>query len=220
MFHFKLNIMIIARIIVFLFFLILFPKIITSSMNTMKKKYNKTKSVFRRIYRTLTVKNSSYYVWKELIKHHQSSGWRYGQFDNDKLIECTFKVHETNNVNFNYSVSDYDLTFRSTLLENFDEEFTNDIFVLASHFNALLNFGVVKVSTKYNCVDFVYLRHSLVYSLFPGEISSDTATHFQLTKDCLWAFTNLIETKEAPVFVIAELLKKREDERNENNIKE
>ena len=44
------------------------------------------------------------------------------------------------------------LQFRSIILQRFDEELTNDILVLASHFNGLLHFGVVKVSVKYNVV--------------------------------------------------------------------
>lgn len=104
------------------------------------------------------------------------------------------------------------LTFRSTILQSFDEEITNDILVLASHFNGLLSFGVVKVCIKYNYVEFVYSRDLLTYSLFSGEIDSDTDTHFKLTKDCFWSFNNLIETGDDPVFVFSELLKRKEEE--------
>jgi len=113
-------------------------------------------------------------------------------------------------------VSSGNLTFRATILQSFDEEITNDILVLASHFNGLLNFGVVKVSVKYNYVEFVYSGNLLTYSLFPGEINSDTDTHYNLTKDCFWSFTNLIETGDDPVFVFSELLKRKEEERIDN----
>jgi hypothetical protein len=152
-------------------------------------------------------------VWKELIKFHKSSGWNFGQFDNDKHIECGFKVDDTNYVGFNYVVSSGNLTFRATVLQSFNEEITNDILVLASHFNALLNFGVVKVSVKYNYVEFFYSRDLLTYSLFAGEINSDTDTHYNLTKDCFWSFTNLIETGDDPVFVFSEFLRMKEEER-------
>ena len=108
--------------------------------------FNQIKFSIRRIYRVLNVKKSTDIVWKELIKFHKSSGWNFGQFDNDKHIECGFKVDDTNYVNFNYIVSSENLTFRATILKRFDEEITNDILVLASHFNGLLGFGVVKVS--------------------------------------------------------------------------
>jgi Skp family chaperone for outer membrane proteins len=93
-------------------------------------------------------------------------------------------------------------------------EATNDILVLASHFNGLLNFGSVKVSVKYNYVEFVYSRDLLTYSLYPGEINSDTDAHFDLTKDVFWSFNNMIETGEDPVFIFSELLRKKEEEKN------
>ena len=81
----------------------------------------------------------------------------------------------------------------------------------------MLNFGTVKVSVKYNYVEFVYSRDLLTYSLFPGEISSDTDTHFELTKDCYWSFNNLIESGEDPVFIFSELLKRKDEEDKSNN---
>ncbi len=186
-------------------------------MKTMRFIFSKIKYFFQRIYRTLNVKKSSHYVWKELLKFHKSSGWNFGQFDNDKHIECGFKLDDTTCVDFNYLVSSGRLIFRSTILQRFDEEITNDVLVLASHFNGLLNFGTVKVSVKYNYVEFVYSRDLLTYSLFPGEINSDTDTHFDLTQDCFWSFRNMIETGDDPVFVFSELLRKKEDEKNASN---
>ena len=211
---------IISKIIFIAIVWIIYPNFIkpltSSIMKTMGFLFKKIKYVFRRIYRLLNVNKSEHYAWIELLKYHKNSGWRYGQFDNDKHIECGFKMDDTNFLDFNYAVNSGRLTFRSTILHRFNEEITNDILVLASHFNGLLNFGTVKVSVKYNYVEFIYSGDLLTYSLFPGEISSDTDTHFQLTKDCFWSFTNLIETGEDPVFVFSELLRRKEEE-NKNN---
>ena len=115
-------------------------------------------------------------------------------------------------MNFIYAVNSERLTFRSIILHSFDEEITNDILVLASHFNSLLPFGVVRVSLKYNYVEVVYSRDILTYSLFLGEIESDTNLHFQISKDCILSFTNLIETGDDPVFVFSEFLRRKEEE--------
>ena len=214
--------MIVIKIIVFIFFWFIFQKMIeqikiSGMIKKMRFLLSRIKNDFRRIYRILNVKKSSHYAWIELLKYHKSSGWRYGQFENEKYIECSFKVDETNCVDFNYAVNSGKLVFRSTILSRFDEEATNDILVLASHFNGLLNFGSVKVSVKYNYVEFVYSRDLLTYSLFPGEINSDTDAHFDLTKDCFWTFNNLIESGEDPVFVFSELLKRNDEESNADN---
>ena len=181
-------------------------------MRKIRVAYRKIKFTFQRIYRLLNVKNASQYVWMELIKFHKNAGWKFGQFEKDKLIRVSFEVYEANSVDFNYSVNSGNLIYRAIILESFDEEITNDVLVLASHFNGLLNFGLVKVSVKYNYVEFVYSRDVLIYSLFPGEIDSDTDTHYSLAKDCLWSFTNLIETGEDPVFVFSEFLRRKEEE--------
>ena len=214
--------MIIVKIIVLVFFWVIFKKLIeqikiSGIMKKMRFLPSKIKNDFRRIYRLLNIKKTEHYTWIELLKYHKTSGWRYGQFDNDKHIECGFKVDDTNCVDFNYAVSSGKLLFRSTILQRFDEEITNDVLVLASHFNGLLNFGTVKVSVKYNYVEFVYSRDLLTYSLFPGEISSDTDNHFELTKDCYWSFNNLIDSGEDPVFVFSELLKRKDEEDKTNN---
>lgn len=179
--------------------------------------YRKIKFKFKRVYRLLNVKNASHYAWIELIKFHKSSGWNFGQFEKEKYIECGFKVDQTNYLDFKYEVKPDRLTFRSTILKHFNEEITNDILVLASHFNGLLSRGVVKVSVKYNYVEFIYARDLLTYALFPGEIDADAATHYKLTKDCLWSFNNLIETGEDPVFVFSEFLRRKDDRKIDSN---
>ena len=212
---------IIAKIIFILIVWIIYPNFIKPIINHIMKKMRlllrKTKNAFLRIYRLLNVNSSSYYVWIELLKFHKNSGWSFGQYNNDKYIECGFKVDDTNCVNFNYSVTSGRLLFRSTILQQFDEELTNNILVLASHFNGLLNFGTVKVSVKYNYVEFYYSRDLLTYSLYPGEINSDTDTHFELTKDVFLSFNNMIETGEDPVFVFSELLRRKEDNNQTNS---
>ena len=208
--------MIIVKLILFFLMWFVLPKLIRQIkiggiMKKIKFISSKIKFLFRRIYRLLTISKSSQYVWKDLVRYHKRSGWRYGQFDNEKSIECGFKVDDINSVDFNYTVSSGRLLFSSTILQNFDEGLTNDILVLASHFNGLLNFGTVKVSVKYNYVEFFYSRDLLTYSLYPGEINSDTDTHFELTKDVFWAFNNMIVTGDDPVFVFSELMRNKEN---------
>lgn len=191
------------------------PPLINFIMRKIRVTYRKIKFTFQRIYRLLDVKNAPQYVWVELIQLHKNAGRNFGQFEKDKMIKMSFEVYETNRIDFNYSLNSGNLIYRATILESFDEEITNDILVLASHFNGLLNFGVVKVSVKYNYVELVYSRDVLTYSLFPGEIDSDTDIHYGLAKDCFWSFTNLIETGEDPVFVFSELLRRKEEENKE-----
>lgn len=189
----------------------LFKIIKNSVMKNGRNFFTSILSAIKRIYRLLNVRRRSEFVWKDLLKYHKDSD--FGQFDSDQHIEISYPVEENIVVNFNYSVTGDKLICSALILPSFDEERTNDILVLASHFNGLLNFGMVKVSIKYNYVEFIHAGDLLTYMLFSGEIDSDLTTHYNLTKDCVWAFLNLLETGEDPVFVFSEVLKRR-NERN------
>lgn len=174
--------------------------------------YYKLTSTIKRIYRLLHVDKRSVIVWGELIKIHKNENWHFGQFDNDKYILTTFNLKNEKEQKFRYEVTQNNLKFHTFILDSFDEQKTTDIMVLASHLNSLLNFGKVSVNTKYNFVEFIYTGDLLTYMLFPGEIHSDLRVHYNLTLDCCWAFSNLIETDDDPVFVISELLKRKDEE--------
>jgi hypothetical protein len=179
--------------------------------------FNKIKYTLKRIYRILNVKKLSEFVWNDLIKYNLEQGWRFGQFETEKRIENRFNVDKNNLITFNYTVTDHKLEFNAIILKSFDEERTNDILVLASHFNGLINFGLVKVNIKYNYVSFVYSRDLLTYMLYPQEIEKDCFDHYDLTKDCVWSFYRLIETGEDPVFVFSELLQRNDEKNKEDN---
>ena len=178
--------------------------------------YSLTEKI-RKIYRVLNVKKRSKIVWEELIKMHKNENWHFGQFDNEKYIVTTFNLKDEIEQKFRYEVTQNSLKYHTFILDSFDEHKTTDIMVLASHLNSLLNFGKVSVNTKYNCVEFVHSGDLVTYMLFPGEIRSDLRVHYDITLDCFWAFSNLIETDDDPVFIISELLKRKDEENKTNN---
>lgn len=185
-------------------------------MQFSKYYYSFTEKI-RKIYRLLNVKKRSKIVWEELIKMHKNENWHFGQFDNEKYIVTTFNLKDEKEQKFRYEVTQNSLKYHTFILDSFDEHKTTDIMVLASHLNSLLNFGKVSVNTKYNCVEFVHSGDLVTYMLFPGEIRSDLRVHYDITLDCFWAFSNLIETDDDPVFVISELLKRKDEEDKTSN---
>ena len=177
----------------------------------------KIKYTVKRFYRILNVKKRSEFVWKDLIKYNQEKGWTFGQYETEKRIENSFSVDENNVLNFNYTVNENKLAFTSIILDTFDEDKTNELLILAAHFNSLLSFGVVVVSTKYNYVIYTHSGDLITYMLFDGEIDEDFTSHFNITKDVFWSFTTLLETGDDPVFVFSELLRRNEEKNKDNN---
>lgn len=107
------------------------------------------------MYRLLNVRRRSAFVWIELINYHKDLNFE--QYDNDKYLEILFPLKADTVVKFNYRVTTEKLISRAEILESLDEDKTNDILVLASIFTAFLDFVSVKVSVKYNYVEFVYV---------------------------------------------------------------
>jgi hypothetical protein len=176
----------------------------------------KIKYTFKRFYRILNVKKRSEFVWKDLIKYNLEKGWPFGQYETEKRIENTFSVDDDNILNFNYTVNENKLAFTSIILKEFDEDKSNDLLILAAHFNSLLHFGVVTVSTKYNYVGFTYSGDLITYMLFEDEIDEDLIAHFNITKDIFWSFKTLLETGDDPVFVFSELLRRKEEDNKDD----
>ena len=208
--------MIIVKLIMFFLMWFVLPKLlrqikIGGIMKKIKFVFGKIKFLFRRIYRLLTNSKSSQYVWKELIKYHKESGWNYGQFEQEKNIRCLFAINEHRSLNFSYTVEQNSLHFNSIILHSFDEERTNDVMILASHFNNLLNYGVVRVNLINNYIEYDCSVELLLFSLFPSKIKSYADMHYGLTIDCYWAFNNMIVTGDDPVFVFSELMRNKEN---------
>jgi len=101
------------------------------------------------------------------------------------------------------------------MFNDFPIELTTEFFILAAHFNNLLNNGVVRVrvSTERRYVDYCDRRDILMPLLYIGELYGQLVRHYQTSKDVFWAFQKLVEENEAPAIIIADLLRKIEEEK-------
>ncbi len=175
------------------------------------KAFKLIKFKFILLYRSITIKKSSKYVWKELLKYHKNGDWKYGQFDN--YVQCNFIIDDNKSLRFIYEVENTGLTFRSFILVDFDDEISTQLLILASHFNNLISFGCVKVILNHHYVEFSYTRDLLVYSLYPTTIHNDILMHFNQTKNIYWAFNELLSSGEDPVFIFSEFLRRMKYEK-------
>ena len=169
----------------------------------------------QRVNRLLQVNRISEIVWNELVKFVKKTGLPYEQYDNEKYIETTFSGEEESSIKFQYKITRQKLVFNAVILSDYDVDNTHDIMILSSHFNSLLNFGVVWVDTNSRLVRYEYSGDLLLYLLYPGEIHTDISRHYEITKNCIWAFNTMLNTGNDPVLVIAELLKRNEQESTE-----
>lgn len=182
----------------------------------MKKFFSRIGLYFWRIYRlALGPERQEMLLVNDLVKLHRDAGWRYGLFEQDKLLRTGFEVTDGVFRTFNYFVADQHFHCRVTVLEDFPEEYTEELFVLASHFNNLLNQGVVVVHTEDRSIEYQMKQNILVPLLNTGELYFQIRSHFNVFKDVYTGFHRLITEREAPAIIIADLLRSKEKDSSE-----
>ncbi len=177
---------------------------------------NKIKFYLKRIYRlTLSFKKQEELVWTELKKLHADAEWQSGVYEKEKYIETIFKISNEQRGAFYYMIYDGSFHCRVKILEDYPTEFTTDLFILAAHFNNLLNNGVVIVNVNSHFVEYHQKRDLLIPLLYNSEIHGQLIRHYNTSKDIYSAFQRLIIEQEAPAIIFADLLKNNEAKDNE-----
>ncbi len=175
----------------------------------MKSNYFFKKS--RQIYRLFTINNCVEHVWNDMLRFFKTNGFRFGQYENEKVVDIHFETKLSGSLMFKCNITDDKLIFRGLILSAFDIDRTSDVLVLAAHFNAILKHGRVSASTEGNFVEFIYEGNLLTYLISPDKIEHDFEVHFNITTDCIWAFKSMIQSGDNPVFVISQLLEQKEN---------
>jgi hypothetical protein len=174
---------------------------------------NRLKACLIRIYRLLlNHSKQEILVWKDLKKLHLKAEWKHGIYEKEKYIETVFNIAEDRPERFFYMLYDGYLHSRVKVLDNYPIELTTDLFILATHFNNLLNNGIVVVNTESQYVEYCVKREILIHLLFSGEIYDQLILHYNVSKDIYWAFQRLAEENEAPAIIFADLLRKIKEE--------
>jgi len=154
-------------------------------------------------------------VWNDLKKHHKNQEYQSGVFEKDRYIESFFQINDDKSFAFYYAIFENKFNCRVKVLDTFDEELTSDIFILATHFNNLLNNGNVLINVDNNYVEYVVKTDLLIPLLYKGEIENQITRHYNTTRNVNIAFQRLVNEQEAPAIIIADLL----EEKSETNKK-
>jgi len=173
----------------------------------------KLKLYLNRIYRlTLDSKKQEELFWNDLKRFHSNADWRHGVYEKDKYIETILDISDGNPCAFNYMIYESYFHCLVKILEDFPVELTTDLFILAAHFNNMLNNGVVIVNVNERFVQYHQKRDLLIPLLYKGEIHVQIKRHFNVATIIFSAFQRLVKEQEAPAIIIADLLRKNEME--------
>ena len=206
--------------LIFEFFLFLFllgwmiEKISTMKISLLKQQiFVDLPAYLKRIYRISISRNKhEKVVWNKLIKLHKKKSWSYGIYEIANYVETVFELMPNIQVAYYYMIYQGSFHCRVKVLQEYRPELATDLFILASHFNNLLNNGVVVVNPESRYVEYHVKSSILLHLLFPGEIESQILRHYYTSKDVYWAFAKLVNDNEVPAMIIADLMRTKSKE--------
>lgn len=154
-------------------------------------------------------------VWQDLKDFLQHEAWRVGLFEKERCAEVSFQLSDQAIVPFYYAVRERELDFQVNAMESIPPELISDAFILSAHLNNVLNWGKVLVDAENGVVLHRLKVNLLIPFLFPNEIEVSIMRHFSTSKDIHGAFRRLVEERESPAIIFADLL--RQIEANSNS---
>lgn len=163
---------------------------------------------------TLSKTKQETIVWKDLKNLHKRSEWVSGIHEKEKHIETIFDLGDNKRKAFHYFIYDNSLYYRVEILEQYIVDRTTDIFILAQHFNNLLNNGTITINTREQSVDYFFKTDIIIPLIRPSEIYKNLICHFEATKDIFKSFERLIIESEEPALIIADLLRNNQNSSN------
>ncbi|OIP85102.1 MAG: hypothetical protein AUK44_00510 [Porphyromonadaceae bacterium CG2_30_38_12] len=182
----------------------------------MKTQINHVLRYFKRVYLlSLSADNQDKTAWRQLKKLHVDAGWKSGIYESEKQIVAVFEIGNEKSAKFGYYIENREYHCKVNIVENYLPEMTTDLFILAAHFNNLLNKGKVEIDVDERIVSYNYRCDLLVPLLYSGEFYDRMLIHHSTSKDIYWAFEKLIHENEEPAVIISDLLNKNKEEKND-----
>ncbi len=172
--------------------------------------WDKIKFTTQRLYRILlSPEKRQKKVWDDLLRLCTKSKWRVGVFEFDQCVEIEFQIAADKVEKYLYEIRGGNLITRVRVAVNIDEVRITDAFILAQHFNNLLNYGVVVVNVSSRFVEYIMIKDILIPLLYSGEIYDQLLLHHNSSKDLYASFQRLLVEDVEPALIIADLLEEK-----------
>lgn len=180
--------------------------------------WDNLKFYFQSIYRlSLSKEKQEVVLWEDLKELFKRTDFKHGVYEKEKYIELVFEIGNNKSGIYYYIISDGYYYCRVKIIEEFPEELTSELFIMATHFNNLLNHGVVIIDVENKYVGFHQKTQILFPLLYKGEAYEQLLLHYSTSKDIYWAFKKLVEENEEPAIIIADLFEWKRNQEEEKN---
>lgn len=180
--------------------------------------YHNIKYYLRRLYRlSVSMNKWDDLVWNDLKELHLDANWNSGVHERDKVITCHFAINDTKGLQYIHFIHNGNFNVRVTLVDEFEEEFINEMFILTTHINNIIARGLVTINPTNRSVTYTDYDPLIIPLLYSGDIYDRIIRHYNLSKIVYAAFNRLLYEGEPPAIIIADMLKENEEKNTQEN---
>jgi hypothetical protein len=151
--------------------------------------------------------------WNLLKEYFKNTGYSYGTFENEKAIQQEIEISEGSCILFNYYLNRTRFYLRSNFLHYPEPQDASEIFILAQHLNNLIRGeGKIRIDTEEQCCILSFDVDLRPYLFGLSDIDEIIHLHTALVSDARKAYQRLLLEGVEPALIIADLLKRDDDD--------
>ena len=149
-------------------------------------------------------------AWKNWLRFLNDQGIRFAHYEKEQFTEFTFSLDDERMIRFRANLEDGVLHYASSLTFGEYALDTDYVLKLSAHLNTLISWGVIRVYADRGVIEYHYRTRSSEYALYPERIEGDFFRMYGMAQDLLWTMQEMSKTGDDPLFVVAELMRRRE----------
>ena len=152
-------------------------------------------------------------AWSNWIRFLQHQKIRFARYDQEQSTEFRFlNEQEDASIRFQAHQQEGVLYFIASIsLSGYTGDMDN-VLKLSAHLNTFIHLGTIRVYVDRGIVQHQFRVRSSEYALYPDYIAYDFYRQYSMIQDLQWALDEMGKTGEDPLFIVAELIRRHENQ--------
>lgn len=152
-------------------------------------------------------------AWENWIRFLQHQKIRFARYDQEQSTEFRFfNEQEDACVRFQAQQQDGIIYFSASIALSAYNGDMDNVLKLSAHLNTFINLGTIRVYIERGLVEHQFRIRSAEYALYPKYIANDFYRQYGMIQDLQWALDEMGKTGEDPLFIVAELIRRHENQ--------
>ena len=169
----------------------------------------KIKKFVRNTYRLLlSDKGQQNCIWSDVKRLYKEKNWKYSIIEQPdvRVVQVVFQIEDKVFFEFETILTENELTVRTLLPWNYDEDMAQEVFIMATHLNNLFRYSKINVFPESREVGIQVVAHQTMALVNIHTAQQLLNLVYETAADVNWAYRRLLETREPPALIFAEFL--------------